>query len=778
MNTSPSLLSYFGIGNGAEPFSDVEEKVSLLRALGDRKTTLTKGGRLARIIELRGKDYSGMESDVVRALYQGRKMWFDAMPGNIVVFPQSHRVRTTLEIGGESYDIPLAGQIAEAWAANFTESYRTRHFVIVCTAVDNLVEKVGLLADGGGDDELYRALDEATTDTLVKLKEYSPNLLEGDDLSSYWAWLLNGRHASRKLPASGWFDDILATADLFFPRGKRHFVYRGDKERYASMLYVAAAGTSTDPRFLEGLFRLHHEFSIWQIVRRVEKPAALAEIEDRRKNTVAFKTAGDVILLELHELETRVQADELTLQRHKFAIEVVADSLAELDKAVQDVRSVIENRGFGVKRESRNIEAHYWSRFPEFDKRLPKGPPNPRERTITSENAAHFCTFASAGEGLDSCSWGDFPVTHFKTPQSSEYAFTFHGSPAKKWPGHTLVLGGNNSGKTTLIAFLIGMSTKYPDFRALLLDRLHGLEVFTRMMGGDYLDITNGLEVAPLMLPDDTESRAFLSNWFQVLTGKSDDDALLKIDAAIRQNFALENRKERTLPNIADAFGLKTEGSIRAALERWISGQFASFFTAERDAMDFTRQLVGIDMTTLLNLPEVLAPLSYYLFHKLLVQARGKGGFAVFVDELPAYLKNPVMSAKVDMMLQEIRKLDGIFIGAAQSADSVLDSPSADKFLTNIETYILFPEPRARREHFLGEGLRLNDQEYLWLTQTHRPREVLVKRKGGESTVLNVDLSPLKSYLRVFDSSADAVNDLNKLRKERPHDWQAAYLRG
>lgn len=775
-NTSPSLLSFFGIGKGYEPFSEVAEKVSLLRVLGDRQTTLTKGGRLARIIELRGKDYSGMESEVVRSLYQGRKMWFDTTPGNMVVFPQSHRIKTTREIGGEHYNIPLAGQIAERWANNFTESFRTRHFVIICTAVDNLVEKVGMLAEGGGRDELYRALDEYSNEVLIKLKEYSPRLLAGDDVASYWAWLLNGKHQTRKLPTSGWLDDILATTNVTFPNGKRYGIYESDNNRYSAMLYVAAPGTSTDPRFLDGLFRLHHDFSIWQIIRRVEKPAALSEIEDRRRNTVSFKSAGDVILMELHELETRVQADEVTLQRHKFAIEVLADSLPELEKGVQEIRSVIENQGFGIKRESRNHEAQFWSRFPEFDRRVPKGPPNPRERSMTSENAAHFCTFASAGEGLDSCSWGDYPITHFKTPQGSEYAFTFHGQPNKMWPGHTLVIGGNNSGKTTLISFLLAMSTKYPDWRCFIFDRLHGLEVFTRMMGGDYLDIMDGLEVNPLTLPDDAESRAFLSNWFQVLTGKSDDAALLSIDGAIRQTFLLD-RKERSLPNIAEAFGLPVEGSIRAALQRWITGQFSTFFTAERDAMDFNRQIVGIDMTTLLDLPEVLAPLSYYLFHKLLIQARGKGGYAVFVDELPRYLANAAFAPKIDMMLQELRKTDGVFIGAAQSIDSVINSPSADKFLTNIETYLLFPEPRARREHFLSEGLRLNDQEYLWLTQTHRPREVLVKRKSGESTVLNVDLSPLGEFINVFNSGADAVAKLNQLRRER-HDWQEAFLRG
>jgi len=772
-----NVWTWLGLSDGVEPCTLVASKLSLLRVLGDGCTTLTKGGRLARVIELRGKDYSGMDSETIRALYLGRKMVFDTVPSSIVTFAQTQRIKTSLDISGYSFSNPLAGDIAQAWAKNFSESYRTRHFLIVCTAVDNFVDRVGLLADGGGDEELYRQLDEYVKKVAVSYNEYSPRVLHGDDLATYWAWLASGRHAPRRLPKSGFLDDILDTADIDFPHGERHMVYRGEKPRYSTFLYVAQLWASaTDPRFLDGLYRLHQELSVWQIFRKIDKAAALAEIEDRRRNTRSFKSAGDVIMLELHELETRIQADELTAQRHKFAIEVHGESLAAMEKAAAEVTNVLENQGFGVKREGRNTEAHFWSRFPEFDSRVPKGPPNPRERTITSENAAHFVTYATAGEGLDSCSWGDFPVTHFKTTQGSEYAFTFQSSPAEKAPGHTLVIGGTNSGKSTVVSFLLSQSLKYPNFRAVLFDRLHGLEVFTRLMDGEYLDIAEGLEVNPLALPDDTETRAFLANWFQILTKKNTDAARKDIDSAIRQLFILD-RKDRTLANILDAFGLAQEGSMRSAMEFWVNGEYSRFFNASRDAFDFNSQLVGIDMTMLLDLPDVLAPLSSYLFHKLLVQAKTPGGYAVFVDEIPKYLQNPVFAPMIDMLLQEIRKTDGAFIGACQSADTILNSPSADKFLTNIETLILFPNAGAQRKHFNDEGLRLNDQEFAWLTTTAKPREVLVKRKGGESTILNVDLSSLGPYLRGFNSSVDAVAHLNELRKSRD-DWKQAYLFG
>jgi type IV secretion/conjugal transfer VirB4 family ATPase len=393
---------------------------------------------------------------------------------------------------------------------------------------------------------------------------------------------------------------------------------------------------------------------------------------------------------------------------------------------------------------------------------------------LTSENAAHLASFATVGEGLDTCSWGDAPVTSFKTLSGSEYGFTFHSSPTSKAPGHTLILGGTNSGKTTLISFLLSQCFKYPNFRVLAFDRLHGLEVTTRMHDGIYIDVVDGVSINPVMLPNDAETKAFLSSWFQVLTGKTDDAATDAIGHAIDQLFTLDP-KERSLPNIADAFGLNQQGTMRRSMERWLTGPLSHFFTGKDDLLDFSRPLVTFDMTTLLDLPEVLAPLAYYLFHKLLVSSRDKGGYIVFVDELPKYLASPVFAPKIEMLLQEIRKTDGAFVGAAQSADSILNSPSAAKFLTNIETYIFYPDPRASKAHYI-DALGLNESEFHWLTAGNKPREALIKRKSGESTIVNVDLLPLGHYLKAFDSSVDAVSHAKQLMEAHGDAWKTAFL--
>ncbi|MCP3943742.1 MAG: hypothetical protein GY710_19995, partial [Desulfobacteraceae bacterium] len=173
------------------------------------------------------------------------------------------------------------------------------------------------------------------------------------------------------------------------------------------------------------------------------------------------------------------------------------------------------------------------------------------------------------------------------------------------------------------------------------------------------------------------------------------------------------------------AFGLKEEGTIRSALERWLpGGAFKEFFNSKRDALNFENPLVAFDMTTLLDSPDLLGPMTYYIFHKLFITAREKGGYAVFVDELGKYLEAEKFAPKIAMMLEEIRKTDGVFIGAVQDAGAVFNTPFANKIKSNVATYFLLPEPGADRKYYMGD-LQLNETEFNWITKPH-PREVMV----------------------------------------------------
>lgn len=749
-------------------FTAVEEKCPLLAVEADRLTTVTKTGVRARLIELDGVDTGGLESALIEAMFQGRKMLFDQLPRQVELLYQSHRVRLARDESEEGFSVPMAQAINQAWSDQFRSSFRTRHFLVLVTSKGDLGDQLATLFDRsekGATAEEERVLHETAHALKEQLRQYHPRDIEGDDIASYWGWMLSGRHVQRRVGSYGLLDGILSDTHLSWPRGKRYQVYRAQRTRYSAWLIIKTPAATTDNGFLEALYRINRELSVFQSFGSVDKAAVMRDIADYRQNVVAWARAGDIILEELDELEQRVQANEITMVRHRFAVEVFGGSPEELEAAVSEVTNTIQSWSFPVAREKTNQEALFWSRFPAAHEW------NPRVRTITSENAAHFAPFSTVGEGLDGCSWGDAPVMVFRTTAATEYSFTFQATRAKEALGHMLAIGGSEAGKTTIISMLLSQSLKFPHFRALCLDRLRGMEVFTRMHDGVYLDAVDGLQVNPLQLDDDPANRMFLAEWFQMLTKCSQEQA----EATVRQAYTLP-KGERTLPNVADAFGLRAEGSARSALERWLpGGSLGAFFSGERDALEFERPIVTLDMTTLLDSPEILAPMAAYLVQKMLITGRRPGGYAVFVDELPKYLKSS-FAPIIEMMLQEIRKTDGVFIGAAQSADAILDYDRAPVFLNNVATYLLFPEPRAQREHYV-DMLGLTEAEFEWVRRA-QGRQILIKRRGGSSVVVDSDLSGLGRYLGVFQSGADAVRRLNELRRERPDDWKDAYLAG
>ncbi len=753
--------------------SKVDEFCPILALWPNNKTTVTKGGKFARVIELTGKDYSGLDPEIIGFLYQTRKGFFEGLDSDLTVLQHSHRTRIERVIEDETFNNPMAGQISRIWNGQFKKSFRTRHFLIIVTDPD-IKDQLQLLVKPKDDgesrqDELLRRLDDCVRDLFVRLEPYGPREIVEDDLASYWASLVNGKSVYQKADENGLLDGLLSGVSLRWPFKSRYQIYESEKDIFSGWLYIKTPATASTQGLLDRLFEVKQELSIYQTMATLSKGEALSILEDKLKNAAVFSVASDIIQDELDEFEQRIQADEISMISHRWAIEVFGDTKEDLEDKITVVKNVIESFGYRTVRERINQEALFWSRFPEYQNL------NCRQRYFSSENAAHFSTFATVGEGSDRCSWGDNPVSVFKTKTDSEFSFIFQVSPEKTVLGNTLAIGGTGSGKTTLISFLLSQCFKYPDFKVLGFDRISGMKIFTRMHNGIYQDFSKSPAINPLQLEDTTENRAFLSQWFQVLTGKTDEKSLDKIDQAIIQMFTLE-RKDRNLVNIGEAFGLRKDGSIRKALNRWMpGGNLEGFFNGKRDSLDFDNPLVTFDMTMLLDNPDILGPMTYYLFHKLFLTAREKGGYAVFVDELGKYLASELFAPKIAMMLQEIRKTDGIFIGAVQEAGAVLDHKMASIIKNNIGTYLLFPEPRAERRHYVDE-LRLNETEFNWIRKPH-PRHVMVKRKDGESVILNIDLSPLGRYLQVFDSSAESIQKLESLRRET-NDWQTVFING
>lgn len=759
-------------------FSYIEEKFPLA-SIDDEGFTITKDGKLAVVIELGGKDYSGMAGETLGALFNGRKRFFEEFPSELTLMYHSHRVKHENEQEIGKFSVSISQRIAAKWAKNFTETYRSRHFLIIVSETQNLKDQILMFSEKknaeGEDTKMLQLIREATADVLGKLATYNPEVLKGDDLASYWAWLINGHPVRQRCPASGSLEDILAETVLFWPEGKNYQVYQGSRERYSAWLQIKAPPTETNSQLMEDLFASRRIFSLFQTFSRPPRELAKSKVHDVQRNASAHVQDGEILESACVELSQQLTLGSISLIEHRWSMEVIADNLKELEAAVSEIRGIVGNHGIRTARETANQEAAYWSRFPSFTRH------QVRVRAMTSPNAAHFASFPTVGEGFDHCAWGDSPVTLFKTwPGGSDYSFIFHLHPGKTALGNTCVVGASEVGKTTLIDFLLSMCNRFEGFRTICFDRLNGLEVSTACHDGVYIGTRDlhKLQMNPFQLPDSTENRAFWSTFIQLLTNKTEDEDKEAIGRAIQQLAALPKDK-RNLSEMHIAFGTAEKDSISRALRQWLpTGSYGAFFNGEVDALNLENNRVVFDMTTLLDVPEVLIPMIYYIFHVIRQTVRGGVPHAIFMDELPKYLKSDAFVANIESMLQEIRKTNGIFICACQDLKSLLSHRAAPIFMANIATWILYPEPTARREDYCN-GLKLTERELEWLKKTDpMSRLVLVKKKNGPSVVLNANLMKLDQKLNVFNSSASAVARLHKIRTLYGTAWKSHFIFG
>ena len=189
-----------------------------------------------------------------------------------------------------------------------------------------------------------------------------------------------------------------------------------------------------------------------------------------------------------------------------------ARRLKPLNDNVALARSLLADTGMTVAREDLALEAAFWAQLPgNFAVR-------PRKAPITSRNFAAMVPWHNYPTGRASGNhWGD-ALALLCTSARSPYYFSLHASdPAdpdggsRKDTGHTLICGPTGSGKTVFIGFLVTLLLRQGATQVLF-DKDRGLEILVRALGGEYLELRQGLPTGfnPLQLPDTPQHVEFL----------------------------------------------------------------------------------------------------------------------------------------------------------------------------------------------------------------------------------------------------------------------------
>jgi type IV secretion system protein VirB4 len=215
-----------------------------------------------------------------------------------------------------------------------------------------------------------------------------------------------------------------------------------------------------------------------------------------------------------------------------------------------------------------------------------------------------------------------------------------------------------------------------------------------------------------------------------------------------------------------------TAGDLASRLTPWVEGgDRAWLFDNERDDVDLAADIVGFDMTQLLDDAAARTPAMMYLFHRVEERLDGRPTIIV-VDEGWKALDDDIFVAQMRDWEKTIRKRNGIVGFATQNAADALESRIAAAMIEQSPTQIFLPNPKAQQADYC-KGFGLSRQEFEIIRTLPDTSRCFLVRHGPDSIVARLNLSGAHEILPILAANERSVRRADALRAEMGDDAEA-----
>ena len=635
-------------------------------------------------------------------------------------------------------------------------------------------------AFGRREAEALSHLERAAQDLSQLLARYGPrklSLYEAD--GRIWSeplefinLLLTGEQ-SRVPLIRGRASSAIAGARLIFGREALE-VRQAAGATFAGLFSIKEYPARTRAGLWDGLLQAPYPLVISHSFNFLSKASALGLMERKQRQLRSARDRANSQVEALGEALDDLISNRFVMGEHHASVLVRSLDPAGLAQNMADMRARLADTGMVAVREDLGLQPAFWAQFPgQFRWR-------PRPAAITSRNFAAFAPFHTypSGQGRD-LHWGA-PVTTFRTSACSPFEFSFHVADV----GHTFICGPTGSGKTVVQNFLLAQWERL-GARQILIDKDRGGELFIRARGGAYLDFApdrpSGL--APLKtLALTPANRAFLGRLLAELVGGEQTltpRIQREIDTAIAGLEPLDPQARsfealRSLMNQGQADG------ISQRLAPWCAGQRLGWALDGDGETDLLRaDLVGFDITRVLDEPQVRTPLLMCLLHQINSSADGRR-LVIDIDEFWKALGDEAFRGLAQDGLKTYRKQNAFLILATQSPADVLRSTIAHTLLEQCPTKIYLPNPLASAADYV-DGFGLTEKEFRLVREEMAPggRQFLIKQ-GRDSVVASLRLDGMDDEIAILSGRAETVALAERLRAElgeAPQAWLPEFHR-
>jgi len=745
--------------------SRVSDFMPFEELLSDGMTIRCYNGSLARVFRVNGADLTFAQSEKLASMMEARKAWIDNMSDlQITCRVITVRESVPLEDNVQNFNNPLLEQVDEVWRQNVNRVFFNTHYIVI-----SVPDRRDALKD----------LNYASQALTATLSEYGIETLAENDTSSadnspfsLYAKLCSP--VSRPKPlvrgAKGAQLNQLLTADHIHFTGENGIIkfFSGDKEMYEIVMGIRSTGDYVDESMTASLLSIDCEVVLLHNIQAMFKPKARAMLihQQRMSLTTSFSANVTEQYGEALAAIEDSDADHQSLTQYAMAIILRGKTLEELDFAEGEVQRICRLFGVTPVREGWVTQATFFNQFPTYETL-------PRSYLYLSRAVACSVSFDKPSEGFSKSDWGNGAITVFRTTSGSAYRFQFHVSSEDSAVAHCCIIGPTGQGKTTLLTFLAGQAMRHADLKVFFFDRHLGARIFTHAVQGAYIGFDGdekNVSLNPFDCPNTPNNRAFLRRWLRAITMVDDAVSEKEIARAVTTAFDYLRPEERVMTNLYKSCFSPT-GNMRREIAKWVNPeQYGNIFNGAQDSLDLkSKRFMAFDFTHIFE-DETLAPaVISYIMHRIQAET-GETGVPslIMIDETAPMLKHPMFRDYFIIGLQEGRKKRQAYLCAFQQP-SIIDKLGVGEVIRGqCQTVIFFRNPQATPEDYENWNLTDSETDFIF-GRSYRdfPYAILLSRPAtGESVILDVDLSGLGPYLKIYNSGRKNVLLVEDLVRE------------
>ncbi len=565
----------------------------------------------------------------------------------------------------------------------------------------------------------------------------------------------------------------LPTRAVAFRKGRIRI--EGDldaKPRIGAILSIKKYGPSTWPGMFTDL-DLPVETVVTQSFTPVGNTAAVEKMRLTMRQMGASDDMAVSLREQLAEAADDVDSGRVIFGEHHMTATVYAENEDVLERAVAEMRRAGQLAGATLIPEGFAARATWFAQMPgNFRYRA-------RSSMISSRNFVDLAALHARPEGrsAEQTPWGSV-LTQMPTPEGEIYNLNLHapGKPgAEPSAGHTVIVGKTGSGKSLLTMFLIAQAMQR-GARVFAFDKDRGLEMAIRALGGDYTEIRAGQTPGLNPFAAETGDRGigWLTDWICALI-EADGTTLTGAQAnavadAVRENAL--HRRQQTIRHFANLFKSLDDGQdLYERLSQWRqSGRYGWVLDhAGEDSFALDGDLIGIDMTELMDLERERMAILSYLFRRIECLVEDGRPTLIVLDEAWKLLDDGYFAKRLKDWMLTMRKKNTALVMLVQQVSHLEDSRAGRAIIENAVTRLILPNAEAKPESYAVLGL--NDAECAIATASSAGRRVLL-RGPGESVLLNGDLSALGPAMTILGGGGAGKRLVGPDWQDNPDFWR------